>query len=1162
MEKAPNEWRESYALCIFFSKIRIGRGPLIPKQMLLIMRLTALLLLGSLHLSASTFSQTVTLTGKQMSLTQLIAVLEEQTNFSFFGNADLLKKAPPVSFSVSKMPLPEFLKLVLRDQAIDFEVERESRNVILFAKGDKPVSTWSLGLLIPISGHVRDSAGQPIVGATVKIKGSRKGSVTNESGHFKLSANAGDVLEISSIGFKTQEILVTTNLPDVLNIILARSTGDLGEVVINAGLFTRRKNSFTGAVATFTGEELKKVGNLNVLQSLRTLDPSFIITPNNQFGGNPNMLPSIELRGKTSIGSTQAVKTQFTGDPNQPLFILNGMETTLQQIVDLDMNRVASITVLKDAASTALYGSKAANGVVVVELKRAQAGELRITYNNDLRWEIPDLSDFNMMNAAELLEYQRLAGLYENFFEIQRDNDALYNQRLKAVKEGVNSYWLTIPLRQSMTVGNSVSVSGGNESILYDVSLNYRKLSGLMKGSSRDTWGGSIDLSYRKGRINVSNRFYVNGTKSNESPYGSYANYVGIAPYYRKKKADGTLNTDRYLELFPPSSQELGTDTVRVSNPLYNASLNNKNQQNLLTIQDQLQVIWDITHSWRMTGAFQISKSTSNSEIFSPAAHTMFDAAPVARKGLYTNDRKENWGYETYLMFTYNRVLGGRHSINGNIRGSLQEADTTLSSFSATGFPEGVPPNPAFAFGFVPDSKPEYGILKTRQVSSLASVNYSYAGKYMLDASYRLDGSTVFGSAKKYSPFWSLGVGWMLSQEPFLKNIPWIGLLRIRGNRGTSGNQQLGSFASASVYRLDNNRNVFGQGLFIEMLGNERLEWQKTITTSLGLDIGMMNDRLTVTFNAYDKTSRPLIVMGSAPTSTGVATYPLNVGELNTKGLEAQLRLDVIRNIERQIVWSIGGTASMYRSKYSGFGNLLDNLNKEALAKGETVRNAGGRGEYTLSDVAAALRRYLDGNSPDELWTVRSAGIDPATGREVFIKKNGEKTFEYDPQDIVASGNGRPAVEGVVNTNILIKGLQMGIYLRYSVNKYILNAPLYQKVENIGEYDMMNNQDKRALEMRWKNPGDIAPFKGISTTNFSPMSSRFIQKESFIAGESINVAYEFTGRQTKWLRSTAIKTIRLSCYMNDIFRLSSIRVERGTDYPFSKAVSFNVNLFF
>nr|WP_295863940.1 TonB-dependent receptor plug domain-containing protein [uncultured Chitinophaga sp.] len=175
-------------------------------------------------------------------------------------------------------------------------------------------------------------------------------------------------------------------------------------------MFNRNKTTFSGAVATFTGKELRQVGTLNVLESLKTLDPSFVIVPNNVAGSNPNLMPKIEVRGKTGL-SSNAVRDQFSTDPNQPLFILNGMETTLQQIIDLDMNRVASITPLKDAASTALYGFRAANGVIVVETIKPKPGELRISYTVNTRLEVPVLRDYNMMNATELLEFQSQAML-------------------------------------------------------------------------------------------------------------------------------------------------------------------------------------------------------------------------------------------------------------------------------------------------------------------------------------------------------------------------------------------------------------------------------------------------------------------------------------------------------------------------------------------------------------------------------------------------------------------------------------------------------------------------------------------------------------------------------------------------------------------------------
>ena len=286
------------------------------------------------------------------------------------------------------------------------------------------------------------------------------------------------------------------------------------EVVVN-GIFTRKKESFTGSTTTFTSKELKMVGNQSVLQSLKTLDPSFAIIENNEFGSDPNHLPNIEIRGKSSIvGLTDEYET----DPNQPLFILDGFESDLETINDLSMDRVQSITVLKDAAATAIYGSKAANGVVVVETKLPAMGSLRVNYNGNLQLTFADLSDYNLMNSYEKLTFERLAGCYRLIDDegniLDEEQDQIYNDLMKEVARGVDTYWMNEPLRFATTHKHTLSIEGGDATFRYGAGLSYGKTEGVMKGSDREVMNGNIRLIYRKGKLSFTNNLNINYSKA------------------------------------------------------------------------------------------------------------------------------------------------------------------------------------------------------------------------------------------------------------------------------------------------------------------------------------------------------------------------------------------------------------------------------------------------------------------------------------------------------------------------------------------------------------------------------------------------------------------------------------------------------------------------
>jgi TonB-linked SusC/RagA family outer membrane protein len=1101
----------------------------------------AIMIVFLAHVGASTgYAQKITIRMKNVSLSTVLKEIRVQSNFDFIYDTDLVSKINSIDINVQNADLESALKACLSGLPFTYFIKN---NTIVIKEKKKPViedlSVFSGRA--DVSGKVIAEDGRPISGANVILKDTKRGVRTGDDGKFLIRGIEGKVtLLVSFVGYQTKEIVVDGT--EVGLVILLVPEEKMMKDVVITGMFERKRESFTGSTVTITGEQLRAVGNQNVVQMLKTLDPSFIVVDNNLKGADPNALARIELRGKTSITTNTRAGTltdQFNIDPNMPLFILDGFESTLRQITDLDINRIASVTILKDAASTALYGARSANGVVVIETIKPKPGELRVSYTGDFNISVPDLSDYNLMNSEEKLEFERLAGRYaadragNDYVALER----LYNERLTAVRQGVNTYWLNEPLRTTaLTQNHSVYASGGSNEFQYGVGTNMQNISGLMKGSDRKNWGARADLTYRKGKLNVSNRIYISGSRADESPYGSFSTYAKINPYYKK----GIVG--RYLEQVQAGNGRQSIENV--PNVLYDAQLNSEQYANTLTLQNNLGFNLDLTRSLRFSGAFQLSKNTGSAINFISPLNTRFDSSPVLEKGSYTNTHNEGLNYSGNLGVTFNKVLKEKHVFTGNARAELQETNNNLFGFTAVGFPSGVVGNPSFANGYLPNSKPLVSTPpKIRRVNALASLNYVYDNRYFLDATYRIDGSTAFGTSKKYSPFWATGIGWSLHNENFLKKAAWINSLIVRANVGATGNQNFGSFASATVYQLETNNNYFGQGIFHTGLGNPNLDWQKTLETSVGIDMGLFENRLTVTLDAYNKYTHPLIVTIDAPSSNGITDYPINAGNMTTKGIEANIKYSPIFNLQDRIIWTLGLTGTMYDSKYAGFGAVLNSLNTE-------------------QQRSNSIQRFTDGKSPDDIWAVESIGIDPGSGQEVFVKKNGTYTFDYDPADIKVVANSRPAVQGVISSSLRIKGFTAAAYIRYSLGSSRFNEALYEKVENMSFTDLSFNQDKRALEKRWRQPGDISEFKGISLIEKTPISSRFIQKERIFTGESISIGYELQASTTPWLKSARLQNLRFSAFMNNIFRLSNIVSERGIDYPFANTVSFSINASF
>lgn len=990
---------------------------------------------------------------------------------------------------------------------------------------------------IVLSGKVIDASdGYPLIGVSVMVEGTKTGAATDIDGHFELKIPSQKCnIVFSYVGYETViKEFNGRNASSFSRTVMSADAAELADVVVT-GVYERKKESFTGASVTFKGDELKSVGSQNVLQSLKTLDPSFKIMESAQFGSNPNMMPDIEIRGKTSV---VGLKEEYGSDPNQPLFILDGFEATLETIMNLNMNRVASVTILKDAASTAIYGSKASNGVVVIETKAPARGRLQFSYKGDFGLSIADLTDYNLMNSREKLEFETLAGVYRDntgnpFNQIKFDN--LRNERLKDIESGVDTYWLSEPVRTGFTHKHNIYAEGGEEKIRYGIGLSYGNVGGVMKGSDRQTIEGNVDLIYRTGKFQFSNKLTINYLDT-ENPVVPFSEYAQANPYYKKYNSGGGI--DKYL-YYP----EEDFDDYPVSNPLWNAHLNNYDKTAGFGFTNNFIFEWFILKDLRFRAKFGITKDERTDQTRLSPLHSDFDDLGETEKGLYTHAQTKKLFYEGDAAITFGKLLGSRHMVNAVGGFNFSSNKNQNYGYSANGFTEDQFAAPSFANGYPEGEKPKYNETLKRAVSFYLNGGYSYSDRYLFDVNYRLDGASMFGTGNRFRNTWSVGLGWNIHKEDFLmEKTDFFQMLKLRGSVGNPGNQNFSAYQAFSTYQFNGwMTNIFGAGVIVKNLGNEGLAWQETINYDIGADIAMWKNRVTVTFDYFWKNTDPLLAIISTKGSMGVSTIAMNAGAQKTNGWEATFKISPVYRPSEGINWNISVNATSSRSKYANIGNAFSSLNESGKAS------------------LVGTTRYYDGGSPTSIWAVRSAGIDPATGRELFIKKDGTYSFTYDSDDETVVGNTQPKLEGVLGTTLYYKGFSVGCYLRYRLGGQVFNSSVFQKVENIGTEEVYFNQDKRALYERWSESNRDAYYKGISMVQTTSKSSRFVMDENTLTGESFNVGYEFPDRMIKKLHIAALS---LQLTMNDIFRASSVRVERGIEYPFARSVSFSLGVTF
>ena len=1103
---------------------------------LLMMRLTMLFLLMTfVSLTATALGQRTTIKLDNVDLQVAFNEIKQKMGYTFVYNDQVVKNVGKVSVNVTSSDIKYILAKCLEGTSLDFYIE--DNIVVIKSKAEQARETERKP--VTVKGKVVDEKKQPLPGVTVLLKGTTLGVTTGGEGDFSIVITDTTKAELvfSFIGMVSQTIPYKSIPKGEWTIVLKDDVQEMDEVVVT-GIYSRKKESFTGSSTTYTAKELKTIGNQNVLQSLKTMDPSFAIVENNQFGSDPNRLPDINVRGKTSvIGLTQ----EYEVDPNQPLFILDGFETTLKTISDLSMDRVQSITVLKDAAATAIYGSKAANGVVVVETKAPAPGTLRLTYNGNLNLSFADLSDYNLMNSKEKLEFERLAGYYGDLDangEIVSEYDQrLYYQRLAEVKRGVDTYWMSEPLRFATSHSHNLFAEGGDDRMRYGLGFSYNKTQGVMKGSDRDVINGNVQLLYRYKSLSFKNYLNLDYSMSSREKV-AFSKFSQANPYHRKKNEDGVV--EQVLEIYTDSDANSPTylQELKNYNPLYDMTLGSSDETSSFGFTNNFEIDWQVFDGLRAKGRFSISKSTDRGEVFkSPNASDYAETASTER-GSYRETRDENLSYDGDLNVTYAKLFNEVHMVNavGGIR--LASSKSQSSGYESIGFIDDRYSNPSFSSGYPTGGKPSYFTSEKRSASYYLNAGYAYDDRYLLDVNLRSDGSSVFGLSQQFTTTWAIGLAWNVHKEDFFQNQNWLNFLKLRFSIGNPGNQNFDAYISMNVYKYATGYpNPFGVSAIVSTWGNNDLDWQKTIDQNYGIDLAFLNNRLKVTVDYFYKNTDPLLVYVQTPTSTGTSTVPMNLGKQVSQGLTATLNYMILQR--ENMSWNFNFNARHITYEYRNIGTALDKFNQE--------------------NRSSNLVRYYDGGSPSDLWAVRSAGIDPASGREIFIKKDGTQTFEHDYADEVVVGNSDPKVEGVIGTSFYYKGFSASVNLRYRLGGQIFMSTLYDKVENISENALQYNQDKRALYDRWQKPGDVSKYKSISLTEATPMSSRFIADENTLSGESISFGYE---TQAKWLHRIGASSMTIRGYMNDIFRISTVKNERGLDYPFARTVAFSLGLTF
>lgn len=1130
------------------------------RSFVLLLQHSALLCL-LLFIGVNSFAQKkqplITLNAKEAQLAEIFRQIRQQSGYSFLYDNASLAGSKPVTVNVVQRPLSEVLQMVLDEQPVTYTINKQT--IILKPATITPVKrpVPTPGQPLEIKGRVTDArTKEPVIGASIAVVGSKTGMVTDVNGSFAFSVPQGTQLQISFMGYETQ-VTAPINTGGGYAFQLNASQQSIKDVVVT-GIFARPKQNFTGAASSFTAEDLNKVTNSDVLTALKSLDPSFQMPENIQLGSNPNALPEVVLRGGNSLvdANSNASVFNYNNSPNVPLFILDGFETTLQRINDLDINRIAKVDILKDAAATAIYGSRAANGVIVIETIRPQSGQLRVTYNGSMFVEAPDLTGYDLLNAKEKLELERAAGVYNNSFNyVDEQLKYFYSARLAAIASGVNTDWLSKPLRSGIGQKHNVYLEGGAQDALYGVSMTYANNLGVMKGSDRRTITGNTYLSYRYKNFQFRNDLSLSYNRGNESPYGSFVQYTRLNPYWTPYNADGSMkiyleevrdNGGTYLANFDTYDNLDGRGSGRAVNPLYNAGLNTVDRKTYQNVTNNFSAQWQATNWLRISTRLAFTQQRDEMDVFKPAQHTAFVATPTFEKGTYDKGYGRRTTTEGMLTADMNKHFGD-HTIFGTLGMNVQDVQYSTEQLRVQGFPN--PSLDQFTLGnqYPSGTKPYGTEFRSRLAGYLSNVSYAYDNRYLLDLSYRLDGSSQFGSDNRFAPFWSAGAGWNIHNEDKIKNLKVVDRLKLRYSYGYTGSQNFPSYLGINTSQYFTGSEYRGViGTYLVGYGNSALSWQQTRKSNVGADITLFKKLVDITANYFVERTQGSIATISLAPSSGFRNYAENMGDVLSKGWELNTRFNLINKPGSRDNWSVFVNAFHVKSTIEKVSNTLKAMNEKA--------------DKTLSTTP--IMRYAEGQSTSAIWAVKSLGIDPSTGLEIYETRDGKLTNTYNPLDQIIVGDSRSKVEGVFGTNLELSGVGMNMFFRFRVGGQAYNQTLIDRVENV-EYKLYN-VDSRVAEERWRKPGDKTFFKGLVNAGgvsggTTLASSRFVQDFNELVCESLSAYYRLPDALNNRLH---VQNTRITFFTGDLFRFTSIKRERGLTYPFSRTFTLQLQTTF
>ena len=969
-----------------------------------------------------------------------------------------------------------------------------------------------------LKGQVIDATtGEPVIGVNVLVKGSTNGTITDIDGKYELNAPAGAILQISFIGYKTVEIAATTSEQTIK---LHEDTETLDEVVV-VGYGVQKKESLTGAMSTLKENRLKDVTTPTVENMLNGKVSGVYVAPGS---GQPGSNGAVQIRGRATLsGSTS------------PLWVIDGVIVGEDPGV-LNPSDIENMTILKDAASTAIYGSQGANGVIIVTTKMGKSEKMKINASVKLGVSTMTNGKMEVMNGAELYDY------YASFPNQEDIKFSRWNPELR----NANFDWGELASQAGFTQDYNISLSGGNEKMSSYFSLGYYSEEGTVKGYKYDRYSFRYRSNYKPfSWLTIKPNISGSMKNTDDSQYDYTAKYT-MFPWDSPYDEDGNLVPDRYSgwvdssDLNYLNSISYGNHTARKT---YEFSGNFDFD---IKITDWL--TFTSVNNYRWTGYFQSTYTDPRTD----------SASGV--QGRVEEEQTNNIQRYTNQYLTFNKIFG-KHSVQALLAYEFMDTSAKVINAEGTGIVSGFEVLDATA------TPEEVGgnLTEWAKQSVFAKANYTYDNRYLAEVSLRRDGASNFGDDKKYGNFFSISAGWNINREKWFK-ADWVDVLKLRASYGSVGNIPYSKYPQYGLYSVSSNYNGI-PAILISQVGNKDLTWEQTYTAGVGIDANFFNNRLRFVFDYYNKYTSNILYQVPVSGLTGITSRWQNVGEMRNSGIEITIGGDIIRT--KDWLWSLDL-------------NMGYNKNKLEKLYGDdpNMMIIGGGGNDT--SIAGAAEKVLKvGYSTDRYYLREWAGVDPKNGAPLWYKNDGsgETTSNYSEAKQVMTEATSPKLFGGFNTSLTWKNIDLNASFGFSLGGKIYNYSR-QEYDSDGAYTDRNQMKLIDGWSRWEKEGDIATHPAASygnKSNSNKASTRYLEDGDYLKLRSLSIGYNLN------LSKYYIQNMRIYFTAENVFTLTgfsgidpevpayydettgtykSIGTAGANLYPSTRKFMFGINLTF